>query len=458
MTERMEGCNSMRYTLLLVLYLLFCALSHAQWNQRSMDSIRAATNDDYKFMLVQLHIDSLRPGPSGNPKAPNAANTDESKATTYATLPDPMILNNGEKVKDAETWWKRRRPEIVELFDREVYGRVPQNIPGVTWEALSNSRDSVEGFPVIVKKLSGHVDNSVYPSLKVDIQLTLTTPADAIKPVPVIMEFGFIFPPGFKFPEPPPGTPKEPSWQKQVLTKGWGYAILVPTSYQADWGAGLTQGIIGLMNKGQRRKRDDWGVLRAWAWGASRAVDYFETDPSVNAKAVMIEGLSRYGKAAIVTMAYDSRFALAFVGSSGAGGVKILRRNYGEQVENLAWSGGYHWFAGNFIKYAGPVKVNDLPIDAHELVALCAPRPVFISSGSLEVEGGWVDAKGMFLGGAYAGPVYELLGKKGLGTCEFPPIETSLVNGEIAFRQHKGGHTTGPNWPTFLKYAEKYIK
>jgi hypothetical protein len=423
-----------------------------------MDSIRAATNDDYKFMLVQLHIDSLRPGPSGNPKAPNAANTDESKATTYATLPDPMILNNGEKVKDAETWWKRRRPEIVELFDREVYGRVPQNIPGVTWEALSNSRDSVEGFPVIVKKLSGHVDNSVYPSLKVDIQLTLTTPADAIKPVPVIMEFGFIFPPGFKFPEPPPGTPKEPSWQKQVLTKGWGYAILVPTSYQADWGAGLTQGIIGLMNKGQRRKPDDWGVLRAWAWGASRAVDYFETDPSVNAKAVMIEGLSRYGKAAIVTMAYDSRFALAFVGSSGAGGVKILRRNYGEQVENLAWSGGYHWFAGNFIKYAGPVKVNDLPIDAHELVALCAPRPVFISSGSLEVEGGWVDAKGMFLGGAYAGPVYELLGKKGLGTCEFPPIETSLVNGEIAFRQHKGGHTTGPNWPTFLKYAEKYIK
>lgn len=130
---------------------------------------------------------------------------------------------------------------------------------------------------------------------------------------------------------------------------------------------------------------------------------------------------------------------------------------FGEQVENLASSGGYHWFAGNFLKYAGPLTANDLPVDAHELVALCAPRPVFISVGSIEVEGGWVDAKGMFLGGAYASPVFELFGKKGLGTYDFPQIETSLVDGEIAFRQHKGGHTTGPNWPTFLKYAEKYI-
>jgi len=157
-------------------------------------------------------------------------------------------------------------------------------------------------------------------------------------------------------------------------------------------------------------------------------------------------------------MAYDSRFAIAFVGSSGAGGTKILRRLFGEQVENLASSGEYHWFAGNFLKYAGPLTKNDLPVDAHELVALCAPRSVFISSGSFEVEGGWVDAKGMFLGGAYAGPVYELLGKKGLGIYDFPSIETALVEGEIAFRQHKGGHTTGPNWPTFLRFAGKYIK
>ena len=192
--------------------------------------------------------------------------------------------------------------------------------------------------------------------------------------------------------------------------------------------------------------------------GGEQGMDYFETDKSINAKQIGIEGLSRYGKAAVVTMAYEPRFALAFVGSSGAGGTKILRRVFGEQVENLASSAEYHWFAGNFIKYAGPLTPNDMPVDAHELLALCAPRPVFISSGSPKMEGQWVDAKGMFLGGVYAGPVYRLLGKKDLGTTEFPPIETSLADGEIAFRQHSGGHTTGPNWPIFIVWASRYFQ
>jgi hypothetical protein len=442
-----------------MIFILACAATAAaQYSKQQLDSLREATEQDYRFMLAQLQIDSLRPGPSGNPKAPNAANTDESKATQYASLPDPLVMNDGEKVVDADTWWKKRRPEIVEQFDREIYGRLPAHVPGVTWSVASVIRDTVENIPVIVKKMSGHVDNSSCPSIDVDIPLTLTVPANARFRTPVILEFGFIFPPGFKFPEPPPGTPKEINWRQLVLSKGWGFATLVPSSYQADWGAGLTRGIIGLVNKGQHRKPDDWGALRAWAWGASRALDYFETDSLVDAKKVVIEGLSRYGKAAIVTMAYDSRFAVAFVGSSGAGGAKILRRVFGEQVENLASSAEYHWFAGNFINYAGPRTPNDLPVDAHELVALCAPRPVFISAGSHEKEGGWVDAKGMFLGGAYASPVYELLGKKGLGTYEFPPIESSLIEGAIAFRQHKAGHTTGPNWPTFLTFAQQYFK
>jgi hypothetical protein len=178
----------------------------------------------------------------------------------------------------------------------------------------------------------------------------------------------------------------------------------------------------------------------------------------VDAKRVGIEGLSRYGKAAIVTVAYDERFAIGFIGSSGAGGAKLHRRNFGELVENVASSGEYHWMAGNYIKYAGPLTWDDLPVDSHELVALCAPRPVFISVGSEKVEGGWVDARGMFLAGVHAGPVYELLGKKGFGTAEFPVQETALVEGEIAFRQHAGGHTTGPNWPTFLEFAERYFK
>lgn len=307
------------------------------------------------------------------------------------------------------------------------------------------------------------LDNSAYPEITVNIQLTLTTPANAKAGVPVMMQFGFAPRPGAVAPGAAPNAnrPNAPNWQQLLLSKGWGYAIIVPTSIQADNGAGLTQGVIGLCNKGQPRKPDDWGALRAWAWGASRALDYFETDKAVDAKQVGIEGLSRYGKAALVAMAYDQRFAIGFIGSSGEGGAKLHRRAFGELVENLAGTGGYHWMAGNFIKYAGPLTPNDLPVDAHELIALCAPRPVFISYGAAEgpgAEGKWVDQRGSFMAAVAAGPVYKLLGKKDLGTTEFPPVETALIEGEIAWRQHSGGHTTGPNWPTFLTFASRYIK
>ena len=247
------------------------------------------------------------------------------------------------------------------------------------------------------------------------------------------------------------------NWQPEVLSKGWGYAILYPTSFQEDNGAGLTNGIIGLVNKGQPRKIDDWGTLRAWAWGASRALDYMKTDSLVDGEKVGIEGLSRYGKAALVTMAYDQRFSIGFIGSSGEGGASLLRRNFGELVENVASTGEYHWMAGNFLKYAGPLTPKDLPVDAHELIAMCAPRPVFISCGSPEVEGNWVDDKGQFMAAVAAGPVYKLLGKKDLGTDVMPPIGTVFIGGDIAFRQHHGGHTTINNWPTFIKFAERYF-
>ncbi|MCX6332750.1 MAG: acetylxylan esterase [Bacteroidia bacterium] len=451
--------------------LMISSLAIAQFSRQAQDSIRQLTQADYTNMLEQTGIASTRQGPSGTPGQPNSANTDESKATQYASLPDPLILNNGKKVKSAKVWWNKRRPEIVELFDREIYGRVPANVPGVKWEVKTTTNDSVAKIPVITKTLVGHVDNSLYPSINVDIDLTLVTPAKVTGPVPVIMEFGFVFRPRTT-PAPQaqtaaarpqatgsrPQGPAGPTWQQQVLEAGWGYAIIVPGSIQADNGAGLKSGIIGLTNKGQPRKPDDWGALRAWAWGAAQALDYFETDKAVDAKKIGIEGLSRYGKAAIVTMAYDQRFAIGFIGSSGAGGTKLYRRIFGEQVENLAGSDEYHWFAGNFIKYAAdPLTQKDLPVDSHELVAMCAPRPVFISAGSPTVEGGWVDGKGMFLGGALASPVYELLGRKGMGTIEMPPIETSLTTGDVAFRQHSGGHTTGPNWPYFIQWAKRYF-
>jgi len=442
------------------------------------------SEQDHRNMMEQLGINKLRPGADGmNPKAPNWQNTDEAKANPFPNLPDPLTLKNGEKVTAPEMWWKQRRPEIVEDFDREMYGRAPTNVPKVTWEVTSTIRTNVGTIAVITKQLIGHVDNSSYPLINVNIDLSLTTPANAAGPVPVMLEFGVDwsrFLAGLSRTNRLGGTNSfagsggtnrfrgfgalgGPDWRQLVISNGWGYAIIIPTSYQADNGAGLTRGIIGLCNKGQPRKPDDWGALRAWAWGASRALDYFETDPAVDAKAVGIEGLSRYGKATLVTMAYDQRFAIALVGSSGEGGAKLSRRNWGELVENLTGTGGYHWMAGNFLRYGGPLTAGDLPVDAHELIDLCAPRPVFISYGSPKVEGTWVDQHGSFMAEVAAGPVYRLLGKKDLGvsgnylTAPMPPINTALTNGELAWREHDGGHTDAPNWPAFLKWADRYI-
>ncbi|MFZ0961575.1 MAG: acetylxylan esterase [Terriglobia bacterium] len=420
---------------------------------------------DHQRLMDLLHITSLRPGADPNhPDAPNAVNYDEAKANSTPKLPDPLILNDGGNVTTEAVWWNQRRPQIVEAFDREVYGRVPRETPKVNWEVISTTEEMLGDVAVITKKLTGHVDNSSYPAISVNIDLTLTTPAKAHGPVPVIMQLGFDPAVMRMIRErmaaggvPPPPSPPGPTWQQQILALGWGYAIYVPTSAQADNGAGLTQGIIGLCNHGQPRQLDDWGALRAWAWGASRALDYFETDKSVDALRVGLEGHSRMGKASLVAMAFDHRFGIAYISSSGMGGAGLYRRNFGERLENVAGTGEYHWMAGNFLKYAGPLTPADLPVDSHELIALCAPRPVFISGGATQGDG-WVDAKGMFLAAAGAGPVYKLLGKKDLGTTELPPIGTPLIAGDISFCQHTAGHTDAPNWPVFLQFASRYLK
>ena len=414
--------------------------------------LELTAEQDHKLMMDQLGITSIREGANGrDPSAPNAANYDEAKGNPYPVLPDVLKLDNGKPVKNAKQWWGQRRPQIVEHFDREVYGRLPKSVPGVTWSVAETKNDTSGGAEVVTRKLVGHVDNSSYPAINVDIELFLTTKAGA-KGVPVIVEF---FPPEWAARIPPQPSP---SWQEQVIARGWAYAILSPTSIQADNGAGLTRGIIGLVNKGQTRKPDDWGALRAWAWGASRALDYLATDPAVDAKRAVIEGVSRYGKASLVTMAYEPRFAIGFIGSSGMGGAALHRRRIGELLENVAGSGEYHWMAGNYIKYAGPLTAKDLPVDSHELIALAAPRPLFIGAGNPDKGDAWVDPRGMFMATVAASPVYRLLGKRALDTGEFPPIETALTAGELAFRQHAGGHTSYPNWPTFLDFAARYFR
>jgi hypothetical protein len=424
--------------------------------------VTMTAQQDRQNMLDQLKIPvaAMRRGPSGmNPKAADYQNTDEAKANPWPHLPQLMVTKGRKTVDTPELWWTVRRPEIVEYFDAEVYGRVPKDVPKVTWEI--DTSEPKAGFgggfggggfggkppanpvPSVTKRLVGKVDNSACPAISVNIRLTLTLPKDAPGPVPVMMDFG------------------GGGGMAQYLAKGWGYAIVSPASVQADNGAGLTRGIIGLVNKGQPRKPEDWGSLRAWAWGASRALDYLETDKAVDAKQVGISGLSRYGKAALVAMAYEPRFAVGLIGSSGAGGAKLFRRNFGEQVENLTGSGEYHWMSGTFLKYGGPLAPCDLPVDAHQLIALCAPRPTFISYGAMTgpgAEGTWVDQRGSYMAAVAAEPAWKLLGKKGLGAAEMPAVGAALVDGELAWRMHGGGHTTGPNIETFVTWASRYLK
>jgi hypothetical protein len=466
---------------------------------------------DQQNMMEQLGIKALRPAPSGNEKAPNHANYDESRANPFPNLPDPLTLKSGEKVTTPEVWWKQRRPEIVEDFEREVYGRAPKDVPKVRWSVKATDKEMIGFNPVLAKELIGHVDNSDYPSIDVSIRMTLVTPANAKGPVPVLMMFGrsgfpapaqpspdelerintalkallvqqdpslqAIFerhrayqletPPPFQMPQFTADGDPPPTWQ--IIADGWGFATIDPASIQADNGAGLTRGIIGLVNKGQPRKPDDWGALRAWAWGAGRGLDYLETDPAVDAKHVGIEGVSRYGKAALVTMAFDQRFAMVLVSSSGKGGATLLRRNFGEAVENLT-GGEYYWMAGNFVKYGaseavfGSKNAGDLPVDSHELIAVCAPRLTFISYGLPEKgDAKWLDHQGSFMATVAATPVFDLLGAKGLGvtedyhTAKMPPMNVGLLDGQLAWRQHDGGHTDAPNVKYFLKWADGFI-
>jgi hypothetical protein len=407
---------------------------------------------DRQAMLAQLGITATRPGADGfNEAAPNAANYDEARAGN-PVLPGVLTMANGDRVDSPRMWWRERRPEIVELFDREIYGRVPATAPRVTWKRVKEERATEAGMPVVKRWMEGTADNSAWPQASAGIQLRYTLPATAKGKVPVILSFGFAE--GFKWPGPPRPPEPGPPYTEQLLAHGFGYAVLVTNSVQADNGGKLNDGVIGISLRGKRRSPEDWGVLRAWAWGADRAFDALAMDPKVDTRRVGIEGLSRWGKAALVTMAYDQRFAIGFIGSSGAGGAALYRRDFGERIGNLAAGGEYHWFAGNFLKYAGPKTAQDLPVDANLLIALAAPRALFISAGTPETGDGWVDPKGSFLAAVAASYAWDLLGRKGISATLFPPVLTPVVGGMIGFRQHQGGHNNHDNWPTFIAFAQ----
>ena len=521
-----------RSTALAAITLAAAGTLHAQFGDEPQKplpppAVTWTADQDHQNMMDQLGIKTLRPGPSGNQSDANHANYDESKANPYPNLPDVLTLKNGKKVTTADMWWKERRPEIEHDMQEYVYGFVPKNAPKVTWSVKVMDHEFVGRTPVVAKRLVGHVDNSSYPLIDVNIDMVLVTPANAKGPVPVLMMFGRPTLPApaqpngddlekindalrallaqsdpsikaileahpayepiapaaganpFGFPAPraaapagPPGvngTSNDPPTTQQLIAAGWGYVTINPASVQADNGAGITRGVIGLVNKGQARKPDDWGALRAWAWGAGKALDYLETEPSVDAKHVGIEGVSRYGKAALVTLAFDQRFYMGLIGSSGEGGAKLNRRNWGEAVESLT-GGEYYWMAGNFMKYGasdatfGAKTAGDIPVDSHELIAMCAPRLTFISYGIPERgDAKWLDHQGSYMAAVAAQPVFRLLGAKTLGvsddyhTEKMPAVNTGLLDGQLAWRQHDGGHTDAPNVKYFIQWADRLM-
>lgn len=416
--------------------------------------------EDHARILAMLGIDALRRGADGDPASEHAANYDEQYANSRLdTLPPLLEMDDGTVVADADAWWDRRRAELLAHFRQEVYGKPPPAMPGIHWRIVGQ-RDELSGDrKVRTLELEGVVDNARHPALDVVIPVTITRPVAAEKAVPVVIELAFgpdvmaRLRERFSEAELAAFSGGGPPGREQVLARGWAWASIDATRVQADNGDGLTRGIIGLTNFGRPRALDDWGALRAWAWSAGALVSWFEGQRGYDAERVAVYGHSRFGKAALVAMATDQRLKAAFVSSSGEGGAKLWRRNFGEQVGNIAGAGEYHWVAGNFLKYAGPLDVEDLPVDAHALIALCAPRGVFISSGDNGDQ--WVDPKGMFLAAREAGVVYELLGGEGLGGTAYPPVGTQVGKGALVYRQHHLGHTPGPNWARFLDFAAR---
>jgi hypothetical protein len=380
-------------------------------------------------------------------------NYDEGKTWTYTPI-DLLIMKDGTPVISPDQWWEKRRPEIHFDVREQIWGVLPPDsvLPSVVFSS-SIVHGGNETVPYIERTISGVIDISRYPQVRNApvISAILRTPVNADKPVPVMIVIGHPF-----------WTRMDLYWELCAL-HGWGVCIFDCNRLQPDDGAGLTSYLIGLCNRGNWRKPSDWGTLAAWSWGVSRLIDFFETDSTIDTGKIGVTGHSRFGKAALIAMAYESRLAIAFPSCAGSLGSKMNRRHWGQDLENSGWEREYHWVAGNFFRWMGPLhdtaflprKIENCPVDAHSLLSLCAPRPVFLNAGTQD---SWTDPYGICLAGIGASPVYRLLGKQGLiMPDEEPQADIAYTDGDIAYRLHTGGHTDVPDWPSFFKFAAKVL-
>jgi hypothetical protein len=390
---------------------------------------------------------------NGNPlrravKTGHVSNYDESKVPPY-TLPDPLVMSDGRRVTNADTWRTRRRPEIMRMYETDIYGRIPANAPKMTWE-VADTDPAAKGNTAIMRRAVGRIGTAADGPR---VTMMIYTPSKASRPVPLILLVNFGGGPPV---EGRPGSNAQftdPPVAADILARGWGYAMVGYQDIQPDRLNTFNQGVIGqTLAAGQQPKPDEWGTIGAWAWGVSRILDYFETDKLIDAKKIAVQGHSRIGKTALWASALDERIAAVYASCSGEMGAALARRDWGETVDDMAQNFPY-WFAGNFQKYAG--HWHDMPVDAHMLIALSAPRPVFITGGTADQ---WADPVGEFLAGVAAGPVYRLLGKKDLGATQIPALDTPLTNGDIGWHYHTGGHAATPaDWNAFLEFVAKYF-
>lgn len=395
-------------------------------------------------------------------------NYDEAKVGTY-TLTDPLKLNNGKPVRNAKTWYSKRRPQIEELFETQQYGRDPGRPAAESFEVTDKGTPALDGRAIRRQVTISFSKDETWPK----IHLLIYLPVNAKKPVPMFFTISFVAPqdavddPGITpvmVWDPKTNTKIEPVKRgnfghinvNALLDAGFGVATYYYGEVDPDYAAGFSNGIRAkYLKPGQtERAADDWGAIAAWAWGMSRVEDYFETDKDIDARRVAIHGVSRLGKTVMWAGAHDQRFAAVIASCSGEGGAALSHRDYGETIAHLTAPTRYPYqFAANYAKYAGfPDKA---PMDANMLIALVAPRPLLLQTGNTDY---WSDPKGEFLAEVAAGPVYKLLGKDPLDTNVWPQAKQPIFH-DLAYYMHDGGHGMVPtDWDIYIQFLKMHLQ